>query len=463
MNFIGMDMYGDANVWPIFGGTPSLSCVTIENGIYDDVYLTRSIDSYTTNNMEWTSDTLLFAKFDKKNLSASNFDYGEDLQSLQLKRHEIGKPWILLFERTINNSNDINFSYVDNFARGRDTEYEYALVPVLKNGQELPYIRTTIKSKFYGAVIADGTKSYHVLLDPEVTETNRNRQASVVTTLNSKYPFVFIGGESNYTSGSFSGTAIEYLGNDVFDIDHNQWYREEMFDWLTNGEPKILKIEDGRAWMIVVSSDIKDNRSEHPDKVSISFDFTEVGDINDNDDMYNNGLTNINTSISATEVYTVVNNLLYTTTSNTTLTVNSGDSYTAVLAPQTNYKVSGAVVMMGGVNITNTAYNSATRTIHIENVTANVVITASSVRIRTAATTIYLRDMEITVYVGNTYLLEPTITPDAAMNNAVTWRSSDEAIAKVKDGVVTGVAEGTASIFACVDGLIATCKVTVKK
>lgn len=122
-----------------------------------------------------------------------------------MKRREIGadqKPWVLLYEQLAGHGN-INFVYNDYFARGRETEYEYALVPVLSDGTELPYIKTTVQSKFYGAIITDGTVSYHILLDPSITETDRNRQSSVVTTLNRKYPFVFFGGKSNYTSGSF--------------------------------------------------------------------------------------------------------------------------------------------------------------------------------------------------------------------------------------------------------------------
>jgi uncharacterized protein (TIGR02145 family) len=44
--------------------------------------------------------------------------------------------------------------------------------------------------------------------------------------------------------------------------------------------------------------------------------------------------------------------------------------------------------------------------------------------------------------------LEPTVTPANATNPALTWTSSDNAIATVADGVVTGVAPGKATITA---------------
>ena len=51
--------------------------------------------------------------------------------------------------------------------------------------------------------------------------------------------------------------------------------------------------------------------------------------------------------------------------------------------------------------------------------------------------------------------------PDNAAVKTVTWSSSDEAIAIVADGVVTAVAEGTATITAEAGGKSATCEVTV--
>ena len=67
------------------------------------------------------------------------------------------------------------------------------------------------------------------------------------------------------------------------------------------------------------------------------------------------------------------------------------------------------------------------------------------------------------IAVGETLTLTATVAPEDATNKAVTWSSSDDTIATVEDGVVTGVAAGDATItVTTVDGgFTATCAVTV--
>lgn len=67
------------------------------------------------------------------------------------------------------------------------------------------------------------------------------------------------------------------------------------------------------------------------------------------------------------------------------------------------------------------------------------------------------------VSVGGTGTLVATVEPAEAGNKTITWSSSDEGVATVADGVVTGVADGSATITATtVDGgFTATADVTV--
>ena len=81
-----------------------------------------------------------------------------------------------------------------------------------------------------------------------------------------------------------------------------------------------------------------------------------------------------------------------------------------------------------------------------------------------AVTGVTLDKTTADVEVGKTVTLTATVAPENATNKNVTWASDDETIATVEDGVVTGVAEGTANItVTTVDGSFTDiCTVTVK-
>lgn len=74
-----------------------------------------------------------------------------------------------------------------------------------------------------------------------------------------------------------------------------------------------------------------------------------------------------------------------------------------------------------------------------------------------------LDNQAITIKVGETSTLKASVTTDEE-DESITWSSSKESVATVKDGVVTAVAEGDAVITAALkDGAKAECKVTVTK
>lgn len=83
----------------------------------------------------------------------------------------------------------------------------------------------------------------------------------------------------------------------------------------------------------------------------------------------------------------------------------------------------------------------------------------------TAVTGLTLSQSAVTLRPNETATLTATVTPPEATNNAVSWQSSDTAVATVSDGVITAHAVGTATITATTadGGYSAACTVTVKK
>ncbi|MCR4805376.1 MAG: Ig-like domain-containing protein [Clostridia bacterium] len=74
---------------------------------------------------------------------------------------------------------------------------------------------------------------------------------------------------------------------------------------------------------------------------------------------------------------------------------------------------------------------------------------------------ISLDKAELSLAVGETAVLTAAIIPEEASGLAIAWTSSDPSIAKVEEGTVTALAEGTATITASCSGFEASCKVTV--
>lgn len=74
--------------------------------------------------------------------------------------------------------------------------------------------------------------------------------------------------------------------------------------------------------------------------------------------------------------YVVQYNLTGCTSSNTATTVNHGDSYTTTFSiKDTNTTIQTVTIIMGGIDITSTAYNPDTKTVTINMVTGNISIT----------------------------------------------------------------------------------------
>ncbi len=70
------------------------------------------------------------------------------------------------------------------------------------------------------------------------------------------------------------------------------------------------------------------------------------------------------------------------------------------------------------------------------------------------------------VYVGKTFTLTPTISPNNATNTNVNWTSSNTSVATVSNGLITGVKAGTCTVTATSvsnKNVSATCNVTVKE
>lgn len=262
-----------------------------QNSIIDDSFLTKDTSSFVSPlNKTWDFNTILHATF-QGNLLAGNVDFVvSQVSSIRVKRRIKGTyNWTTLFQVPISGINDLSFERFDRFCQAK-TEYEWAFVPVI-NGVEGNLSINSIVSDFDGIAICEKDTTFLTPLDVKYSR-QRNRPSSLLNTIDGKYPVVIVNSQNCYDSGSASGVFIQ-LNEETcdFDIDNGWKYRDNFLDFLSDGKPKFLKLYNSKAWLISIIDSPSENNDEHPDKVTTSFSWVQVGDINSSQDLYDNGLT----------------------------------------------------------------------------------------------------------------------------------------------------------------------------
>lgn len=119
-----------------------------------------------------------------------------------------------------------------------------------------------------------------------------------------------------------------------------------------------------------------------------------------------------------TDTYSVTNNITNCVTSNSSTFVLKNSSYTAILTPNIGYTLATVTVTMGDVDITSTVYESTTKTISINNVTGNIVITATCTM--TGDSTMYELS-EPTTFNGTSDYIDTNIQLLASSNANMDW------------------------------------------
>lgn len=141
-----------------------------------------------------------------------------------------------------------------------------------------------------------------------------------------------------------------------------------------------------------------------------------------------------------------------------TTTLTPGDAKTTITWSSSNQSV--ATVDSNGL-----ATCVAAGTTTITATTDNGLSASATLKVYPVVESVSISNTELTLAEGDTYKLTASVVPADAFYTGITWSSSNTAVATVdKDGTVTAIAPGTATITAKNDsGKSATCKVTVNK
>lgn len=279
----------------------NIDYVELKNGIYDDFFISKAIDFELTSTCpdEWDFDTVLWAKFEG-NTTAGNVDWSlETTSHIILKSRSEGQfTWKTIAVKEIHNIDDFVINYPDYFVASGQT-VEYAIVNVLY-GSEGNYATTKITPKFSKMfLIEDG-----IVWGTEITDgycnTTRNIPSSNVELLNHRYPIFVRNTIANYDTGSCTGSFVPLVDKEGCELAYDEQYdyqrikyQKEFMDFICDGVPKILKMPDGRMWIIQVTPNPADNANQQYNDREISWTWVEIGDANSEEDLYYLGLSDV--------------------------------------------------------------------------------------------------------------------------------------------------------------------------
>lgn len=294
IQFVNYNFINDGNSLDPFPTNINIDSVKLQNAEYRGLYITQDVNSpYSTDiPTEWDFYTLLLANFNG-NINGGSVDYDlEQLDSIRIKRRKKGTfDWELIYEQLTSVPADLRFSNIDYFGAD-NTEYEYAWIPVL-NGNEGEYIQEEIKSKFNGVFICDTDTIFKLYAGVAYGTSQQFQQVGVYNPLGRKYPIYVSNGLNNYQTGSVTAKIVgDYETTGIFDRKKMVEEKNALLKWLTNKKAKILKDNNSNIWLCFITEtpSVSYDSQWGNGMMEISFQYGEIGDAENIEDMQNAGL-----------------------------------------------------------------------------------------------------------------------------------------------------------------------------
>ena len=298
---MGYNFLSDVNsLDPVPTGLQIIDTVQLQNGIYDEMYVTSdtSASPSTTFPEYWDSNTIMYPQFNGTvNAGADLGDISvSDITAVRIKRRVQGDTqWITLQEIPINSSADLTFAYNDILNESLTT-YEYAMV-LMNQGVEGEYIINSIDSVFDGVFVSDEESIYKLYYSVAYSSNQRVQKIGTFEPFGQQYPIYVSNGMVNYEKGSVTGQILpnDYASTGTIDRKQIVQLKNQILKFLTNKQPKVIKDWNGNSWlvMIVDNPTVSFNQNFGMGMASVSFNFSEVGDVHNQQDLYNTGFANV--------------------------------------------------------------------------------------------------------------------------------------------------------------------------
>ena len=205
-----------------------------------------------------------------------------------------------LYTKAVSSTSDLSFNYNDYLCRNNVT-YQYKVVYLNEEGNIVDEQFVNIKSYFDILLVFDRYAKWQTPLNCSAINTTRIKPYAINTPVYSQKPSQYSVTAINYETGTCRGIFLEMTGpedNITFETENNWRYRKNLKDFLTQGNAKIIKSVSGEAWIVGINSDsISDTslfgQAEIDGARQIEFGWTEIGDIESEADLYENGFIDV--------------------------------------------------------------------------------------------------------------------------------------------------------------------------
>ena len=293
-DFFGKDFHG--NIFDTAISTSELDEVTVGAGLWDEIFVSvdTTIDDYEEKPDLWQLKTIMDAKF-QNNLEAGSFGAGGNVvDTLQLYRRDINKSSKQLLVGMFPYNPEYNvYSFVDRLAENL-ANYEYSIVPIAGDIMgDLMKANNPAYVEYDGVFLSNIDNNFKIEFDIKQGSVTHNTNFSEMQTLNGRYPII-VKGNQNYRTGNISflpvsDEQISHRGRNISPRTERE-LRDNIVKFLQSDGAKLVRNSSGDMKLVAVHNVQEVPREGVVEDLSdISFDYVEVGKLEDND-LAKNGL-----------------------------------------------------------------------------------------------------------------------------------------------------------------------------
>ena len=270
----------------------------ISNGIYDHIDITKDTSlSYSAIIPDWTYYTILDCDFNN-NINGGNTNILlSQLEGLKIKRREVGTfNWIALKDIVVNSVEDLNIVYQDSYIPSFHT-FQWALVPILNGAIEAEYIINQTETSFNGVFISNKNRIFKLYNSVGYGGTTRVKNVGIIQTIGNKYPTFINNSVVDYEQGEITATLYGYEFETTRLIDPVSVVEQtnDLLEFLNDGTAKIITDWNGNIKLVRInpSPTVAYNQTYGNRITTVTFQWTEQGAYNNQEDLYYNELLDV--------------------------------------------------------------------------------------------------------------------------------------------------------------------------